>query len=56
MITVITTPITVIGSWYGMNFHNMPEVDSSFGYLWAIGLTLVATVGTVFWCKRKGWI
>lgn len=56
MITVITTPIMVVGSWYGMNFPNMPEIHTPYGYLWAIALTVVATAGTVWWCKRKGWI
>jgi magnesium transporter len=56
IITVITTPIMVVGSWYGMNFPNMPEIHTPYGYLWAISLTLVATAGTVLWCKRKGWI
>ncbi len=55
IITVITTPIMVVGSWYGMNFPNMPEIHTKFGYLWAIALTFVATAGTVWWCKRKGW-
>jgi len=46
----------VVGSWYGMNFPNMPEIHTPYGYAWAIGLTFVATAGTVYWCKRKGWI
>jgi magnesium transporter len=55
IITVITTPITIVGTWYGMNFQNIPEIHTRLGYLWAISLTLVATAGTVWWCKRKGW-
>ncbi len=26
LITVITTPMMMIGTWYGMNFHDMPEL------------------------------
>jgi magnesium transporter len=57
MITVITTPIMIIGTWYGMNFsHQMPELNSRAGYLWAIGLTVVSTLGTLLWLKRKNWL
>ncbi len=27
LITVITTPLMMIGTWYGMNFKDMPELD-----------------------------
>src|SRR5881275_1703350 len=32
MITVITTPLMMIGTWYGMNFKNMPELEMRYGY------------------------
>ena len=28
LITVITTPLMMIGTWYGMNFKDMPELDA----------------------------
>lgn len=57
MITVITTPVMVVGTWYGMNYTNtMPELKSDYGYLWAIGLTVVSTVATFWWMKRKKWL
>jgi magnesium transporter len=56
LITVITTPLTVIGTWYGMNFQGMPEVHSPYGYLYAITLTLITTAATYFYFKRKGWL
>src|SRR5881392_3030216 len=27
LLTVITTPLMMVGTWYGMNFHNMPELS-----------------------------
>src|SRR6478736_131925 len=32
MITVITTPLMMIGTWYGMNFKDMPELDHAHAY------------------------
>lgn len=57
MITVITTPVMVVGTWYGMNYtEQMPEFQSRYGYAWAIGLTILSTVATYWWFKRKRWI
>ena len=38
-ITAVTIPVMVIGTWYGMNFENMPELKA--GYPWAIGVTVL---------------
>jgi magnesium transporter len=55
MITVITTPAMVVGSWYGMNFRHMPELDWPLGYA-LIGLvTLVSTWLTYWYFKKKKW-
>jgi magnesium transporter len=57
MITVITTPVMIVGTWYGMNYtKQMPEINSDYGYYWAIGLTLLSTVATFWWMKRKKWL
>jgi magnesium transporter len=55
MITVITTPLMVVGTWYGMNFQGMPELKWKYGYELGMGLTLVSTVGTFWWFKKKRW-
>jgi len=36
MITIITTPLLVVGTWYGMNFQGMPELHWTFGTNWAL--------------------
>ena len=57
MITVITTPVMIVGTWYGMNYtEQMPELKSRYGYYWALGLTAVSTAVTVWWMKRKKWL
>jgi magnesium transporter len=55
LITVISTPVMVVGTWYGMNFRHMPELDWPWGYQMAFLVTIVATVLTIWWFKRKKW-
>ena len=33
MITVITTPVMIVGTWYGMNFGGIHEFQWKYGYL-----------------------
>src|SRR5213594_4673003 len=49
MITVITTPLMMVGTWYGMNFHDMPELAWRHGYWVALAVTAVSTVATVWY-------
>jgi magnesium transporter len=53
LITVITTPLMMIGTWYGMNFRNMPELDH--GYWVATGVMLLSTALTYWYFKRRKW-
>lgn len=55
LITIITTPIMIVGTWYGMNFQDMPEIHSSNGYLIAGSLTVAFTIATFWYFKRKKW-
>ena len=55
LITVITTPLMMIGTWYGMNFHDMPELDMRHGYPVATGVMVVSTVLTYLYFKMKKW-
>jgi len=55
MITIITTPLMMIGTWYGMNFHDMPELSWKHGYWIAGATTFVSTVGTVLYFKKRNW-
>jgi magnesium transporter len=55
MITVITTPVVVVGTWFGMNFEYMKEFRWKYGYAMAIAITLISTALTVWWFKKKKW-
>ncbi len=55
MITVITTPLMMVGTWYGMNFKTMPELEARYGY-WGAGLlTCVSTLVTYYYFRKKKW-
>ncbi len=56
LFTVVTTPLMIVGTWYGMNFKSMPELDWQHGYLYAFSLTFISTAITVFYFKRKRWL
>ena len=55
LITLITTPLTMVGTWYGMNFKFMPEYDLRYGYELAMGLTALATLALYWWFKKRQW-
>jgi len=55
LITVITTPLMMIGTWYGMNFQHMHELSWEHGYLVAGGVMAVSTVLTYWYFKKKKW-
>jgi magnesium transporter len=55
MITVITTPLTIVGTWYGMNFTAIQEFRWRYGYIMAVALTFLSTALTIWWFKRKKW-
>ncbi len=56
MITLITTPMMMIGTWYGMNFSGMPEIESRWGY-WIASTVMTVSTGVTYWYfKRKKWL
>ncbi len=57
--TVITTlfaPLTLITSWFGMNFSNMPGLDWPWGYYVVIAVSLAIVVFELLVFKRKNWL
>ena len=56
LFTVIATiflPLTLITSWYGMNFRYMPELGWKYGYVYVIVLSLAVAVGCIVYFKKK---
>jgi magnesium transporter len=54
--SVALMPPTLVGTVYGMNFKNMPELDWSFGYPMALLLMVVSAVLPFFIFKWKKWL
>jgi len=55
LITVVTTPLMMFGTWYGMNFEGMPELHWKHGYHAVMAVTLVSTLLTWWFFKQKKW-
>ena len=56
IITVIFVPLTFLAGIYGMNFANMPELDSTVGYFVVLGVMLVTAILQLVFFKRRGWM
>jgi len=52
----IMLPLSLIAGIYGMNFENMPELHSPYGYAGALTLMFAIAAGLMFYFWRKGWI
>jgi magnesium transporter len=64
VLTIIATifiPLGFIAGVYGMNFDpelpgNMPELEWSYGYVFALGMMLLSAGGMLLYFWRNGWI
>ncbi|OCW57217.1 magnesium transporter CorA family protein [Hoeflea olei] len=54
--TVVFLPPTFIGTVYGMNFQNMPELDLPWAYPIALMVMAMSAIGPYLWFKKKGWL
>lgn len=54
--SAIMLPLTFIAGVYGMNFENMPELHSRYGYyaVWVLMIVVAFVMLFLFW--RRGWI
>lgn len=55
IITSIFLPLTLIVGWYGMNFHNMPELTWKYGYFSVIIFSIIVSIFMIAFFKRKKW-
>jgi magnesium transporter len=47
---------SLVGTIYGMNFENMPELEWDLGYLFALGLMALITIAGYRYFRRKNWL
>lgn len=55
VISSIFLPLTFIVGLYGMNFHNMPELDTRYGYYVVLTIMAALVMGMIFYFKKKRW-
>lgn len=46
-------PLTFIAGMYGMNFKNMPELETQYGYFFTIGFMAVISIVIYLWFRRR---
>ncbi len=59
LLTVISTifiPLSFVAGLYGMNFDNMPELHTRYGYYVVLGAMLFVMVSMLWYFRRKRWI
>jgi magnesium transporter len=49
-------PPTLIASIYGMNFHDMPELDTPYAYPIALIVMVLSAIAPYFYFKKRGWL
>ncbi len=55
ILSVIFIPLTFIAGIYGMNFKNMPELESENGYFIDLGVMLLITIASIIYFRRQKW-
>ncbi len=53
--SVYFLPITFIAGLYGMNFDNMPETHTHYGYFATLGVMVLIVIITFIYFRRKKW-
>jgi len=56
VVSIVGIPPTFVASLYGMNFKDIPELNWSFGYWYALALMLVSAIAPLVWFRLRGWL
>lgn len=56
IMSTIIMPLTLISGIYGMNFVNMPELGTKYGYFITIGVMAVIVIAEIHYFKHKKWL
>lgn len=56
VMSAIFFPLTLITGVYGMNFHNMPELEWHYGYFAVLGALSVVGLGLVYFFRKRGYL
>ena len=55
VISAVFIPLTFISGLYGMNFKNMPELETENGYFVVLGVMFVIVVASLLAIKHRKW-
>lgn len=56
IVATIFVPLTFVASVYGMNFDNIPELHSEYGYYIVLSVMLAIALSMVYYFRKKAWI
>ena len=56
VVTTLVVPLTLITSWYGMNFKHMPELAWPHSYGIIIVICIIIVVVQLFFFKKRKWL
>ncbi len=56
IVSVIFIPLTFMAGIYGMNFDNMPELHTRYGYFVLLGVMFLIFIGMLMFFRRKKWL
>lgn len=56
VITTLVVPLTLITSWYGMNFKYMPELERPEAYFVVIGICVALVIVQLIFFKKRKWL
>lgn len=56
VVSAIFIPLTFIVGVYGMNFDNMPETKTKYGYFYTLGAMAILSIILLFYFRKRGWL
>lgn len=56
VLSAIVLPLSLIAGIYGMNFDNMPELRTSYGYFATLAVMALVAILLLVYFWRRGWI
>jgi len=54
--SAIVLPLSLLAGIYGMNFENMPELHTRWGYFVLLGAMVGLAGGLIVWFRKKRWL
>ena len=56
VVSFIGVAPTLVAGIYGMNFHDIPELNWKYGYWYSLGLMAATVILPLLWFWRRGWL